>query len=78
MYRLYHLGRAYDLPRIVALHPTGSTLLDFIQVQVLALELELISGIVDDPALQHHIDSVLELIKQTRGETKMGMLVKAN
>ncbi len=76
MYRLYHLGRAYDLPRLVALHPTdGKVLVPYVQAQSLGLELELVASIVSDGALGHYIGQLLQLISETRSDTKCSFVV---
>jgi hypothetical protein len=75
-FRLYHLGRAYDLARIVGLHPTGSLLVDYVNSQTLLMELELLDSIVDDPVLHHYVDELLRLLIYVRQDTKRSILVK--
>lgn len=77
MYRLYHLGRAYDLPRLIALRPTdGKALVPYVQAQSLGLELELLASFVSDPALNHYTSKLLELIANTRTDTKCSFTVE--
>ena len=75
MYRLYHLARAYDLRSIIPLHPTsGTVLIPYVCVQTLGLELELLSSIIDDPAIDQCVTQLLELISNTRNDTKFSLL----
>lgn len=75
MYRLYHLARAYDLRRIVPLHPTsGTVLIPYKDAASLGLELELLLDIVDDPAIGQYVGQLLELIANTRSDTKFSLL----
>lgn len=75
MYRLYHLGRAYDLGRIAGLHPTGNVAIDFINSQALGLELDLLASFVHDPVLHHYLDQLEKLIEYVRVDTKRRIIV---
>src|SRR3569623_98429 len=75
MYRLYHLARAYDLRHIIPLHPTsGTVLIPYVDVQALGLELELVSSIVDAPAIDQCVGQLLKLVSNTRGDPKFSLL----
>ncbi|MFC0677535.1 hypothetical protein ACFFGH_06680 [Lysobacter korlensis] len=76
MFRLYHLGRAYDLPRIAAMHPRGSFYVDFISLQTLLLELQLLTSVISDPALLPHIEALAGMIELTAGDSGATMFVK--
>lgn len=75
MYRLYHLGRAYDLGRVAGLHPTGNMVVDYVNSQTLSLELELIASFVHDPVLQHYIGELEQLLAYVRSDPKRTIAV---
>jgi hypothetical protein len=69
-YRLYHLGRAYDLHQLKNLHPDRSTDLSFIEVQLLILELKQVVSIVADPVIAHYAQVLIPYLARQRSETK--------
>jgi len=77
MYRLYHLGRAYDLNQLKLLQPTGTTAVSFVPLQLLGQELEQVAELVDDPVIRHYGALLGEIIRKTRHDTEGTLLVKA-
>lgn len=75
VYRLFHLGRAYDFQAVKFLQPQGSLLIEYVWLQLLVLELETIAKIVNDPVVQHYLGALLPFIKANRSDTKSGLLV---
>ncbi len=76
MYRLYHLGRAYDLGRVAGLHPTGNMVVDYVNSQTLSLELDLLASFVQDPVLQYYVQELEQLLAYIRSDTKRSIAVK--
>jgi hypothetical protein len=75
VYRLFHLGRAYDFQAVKFFQPQGSSLIDYVRLQLLVLELETIAKIVNDPVVQHYLGVLLPFIKANRTDTKSGLLM---
>lgn len=75
VYRLYHLGRAYDLHQLKNLHPSGSIVLEFVAIQLLVQELEQITDILADPVLRHYSSQLVALLVAKRSDTKGHLLV---
>lgn len=76
VYRLYHIGRAYDLPQLTALHPTGKVAVDYFAMQLLISELEQMAKLVNDPALNHYGSLLLTLLSTERGNTKAYLIAE--
>ena len=76
VFRIYHLGRAYDLHQLVAMHPTGSSSLSFLSMQYLNEELAQILKVVNDPAIHHYGKALTELITSVRQDTKGSLFVR--
>lgn len=76
VFRLYHIGRAYDLHQIKNLHPTGSVAFDYISQQLLTQELEQIAELISDPVLHHFCDLLLPYLKAGRADTKSMLIVR--
>jgi hypothetical protein len=77
-YRLFFLGRAFDCQAIKFIEPRGSTQIDFIRLQVLISELELIARAVSDPVSQHYLKLLLPLLKGSCGDTACCLNVVAS
>lgn len=76
VFRLYHIGRAYDLHQIKNLHPTGSVAFDFISQQLLTQELEQVAELIDDPVLHHFCDLLVPYLKAARADTASMLIVR--
>ncbi len=76
VFRIYHIGRAYDLHQLKNLHPTGSVALDYIAMQLLASELEQVNDLVDDPVLHHYNGLLLTQLKSARTDTGSRLIVR--
>ena len=74
-YRLYHLGRAYDLQTIKLIHPGAMTRIEYVHLPSLTIELEQIFDIVNDPVARHHLQLLLPLLKSKRQNAKSALLV---
>lgn len=70
MYRYLHIGRAYDLHQLKNLHPDHSGSVYFVEMQLLILELEQVSELVDDTVLQHYGNLLVTYLKSARTDTK--------
>lgn len=75
LYRLYHLGRAYDLHQLKNLHPAAGVVLDFVSIQLLIQELEQVADLVADPVLRHYTGLLIPYLTATRSETKWRLVV---
>jgi hypothetical protein len=67
VYRLHHLGRAFDGQAVKHLLPEGMFRIGFIDTQRLISELELVSTAVSDPVSQHYLAKLLPLLRTTAG-----------
>jgi hypothetical protein len=76
MYRLYHLGRAYDLHQLIALQPKGKSVIDFVSLQFLISELEQLTVLLNDPVIHHYAAELLSIFKGARQETKDMVIVE--
>jgi len=66
VYRLHHLGRAYDGQAVKLLLPQGSFQIGFVQLQRLISELDLVAQVVTaDPVSQHYLAQLLPLLRQS-------------
>ena len=75
VYRLFHLGRAYDFQTIKFLSPTALTRVEYVHLPTLALEFERIFEIVNDPVARHYLQLLLGLLKNNRENTKTALLM---
>jgi hypothetical protein len=75
VYRLFHLGRAYDFPTIKQIHPGGTARIDYVHLPLLTVELEHIYSIVNDPVAHHYLGLLIPLLKSRRHDTKSSLLV---
>lgn len=75
VYRLFHLGRAYDFQAIKLIQPGGMTRIEYVHLPLLTLEFEQIFHIVNDPVAQHYLRQLLPLLKSKRHDTKTALLV---
>ncbi|MCP5200410.1 MAG: hypothetical protein H6977_10375 [Gammaproteobacteria bacterium] len=77
VFRLYHLGRAYDLQEVAKLHPLKGTKLgiDYLAVQLLIQELDEVVDLVNDPVVQHYARALAEHLKVFRTDTQAGLFM---
>lgn len=68
-YRIFYLGRAFDGQAIKSIEPRGSTSVDYVKLQVLISELELVGQAVRDPVSQHYLGLLLPLLASSRAHT---------
>jgi hypothetical protein len=76
VYRLYHLGRAFDFQAVKLMHPGSMTRLEYPQLQLLITELEQVASIVHDPVSQHYLASLLPTLRERRTTTACALIVK--
>ncbi len=74
MYRLYHLGRAYDFQTMKLLIPDGKKILDWHNLQQLIAEIECLSDVVIDPVINHYSSLLLAPLKETIKKTDCGLV----
>jgi hypothetical protein len=75
VYRLFHLGRAYDFQTIKLIQPGGMTRIDYLHLPLLTLEFEQIFHLVNDPVARHYLQTLLPLLKSKRHDTKTALVV---
>jgi hypothetical protein len=75
VYRLFHLGRAYDFQTVKFLSPSALTRVEYVHLSTLALEFERIFEIVNDPVARHYLQLLLDLLKNNRQNTKTALLI---
>ncbi|GGB14883.1 hypothetical protein [Agarivorans gilvus] len=74
MYRLYHLGRAYDFHTMKLLRPDGKSILDWTHIQQLRAEIECLSDIVVDPVVAHFVSILLSRFEATNVRTACNLI----
>ena len=74
MYRMYHLGRAYDFQTMKLLIPDGKKILDWHNLQQLITEIECLSDVVIDPVISHYSSQLLAPLKETITRTNCGLV----
>jgi hypothetical protein len=75
VYRLHHLGRAFDGQAVKHLLPQGMFRIGFIDTQRLISELELVSTVVSDPVSLHYLAKLLPLLRSTSGHPSSAVKV---
>jgi hypothetical protein len=65
-FRLHYLGRAFDGQVVKLIKPAGMTRVDYIQLQRLIEELELVAETTKDPVSQHYLSQLLPLLSISR------------
>ena len=74
MYRMYHLGRAYDFQTMKILIPDGTKMLDWHNLQQLKTEIENLSEVVIDPVITHYTSQLLVPLSETVSKTSCGLV----
>ena len=74
MYRMYHLGRAYDFQTMKILIPDGKKMLDWHNLQQLKTEIENLSEVVIDPVITHYTSQLLVPLSETVSKTSCGLV----
>ena len=75
MFRLYHLGRAYDFQSLKLFRPDGSNILDYSTIQNLCAELELLRNIVTDPVIEHYTNVLIPAIQDTKSKPRASLIL---
>jgi len=75
VYRIHHLLKAYDGQAVASLEPCGMYRIEFIQLQRLVSELELVRRAISDPVTVHYLGPLLRLIKRSSGYPKSVLTV---
>lgn len=75
MYRLYHLGRAYDLQHLKLFRPNGQLILDFIQSQQVCSHLEFLNGFLIDPVVQHYTKPLVIALQGARAKSRSALII---
>jgi hypothetical protein len=70
LYRLYYLGRAYDLQGLKRLRPDQKDTLGFLESQQICSELEFLNRVVTDPLLKAFSDEIESKLVSIRANTK--------
>ena len=75
MYRLYHLGRAYDFQTMKLLRPNSEMVLDRINILELYAEINFLEQVIKDPIITHFIDVLMPILKSVKDIKGAGMVV---
>ena len=75
MYRLYHLGRAYDLQHMKLLRPDGQLILDYIQSQQICSHLEFLNGFLKDPVVQHYANPLITALQEAKTKSRSALII---
>ncbi len=74
LYRMYHLGRAYDFQTMKLLRPDGKKVLDWHNLQQLLAEVECLSDVIIDPVVKHYSNLLIACLKETKNKTSSGLV----
>ena len=74
MYRMYHLGRAYDFQTMKVLMPDGKKVFDWHNLQQLKTEIENLGDVVIDPVISHYSNQLLASLNETVSRTSCGLV----
>ena len=77
MYRLYHLGRAYDFQTMKLFRPQGKMILDWMNLQQLSSEIEFFNKVIKDPIISHFMEILTPLLNSLRETKGAGMVIVA-
>ena len=69
LYRLYYLGRAYDLQGLKRFRPDQRNMLGFVDSQQICSELEFLNTVVTDPLVRAFSDEIESKLVSVRGNT---------
>ena len=73
--RLHHLGRAFDGQAVKYLKPQGKVRVDFIWLQRLIGELELVRETTTDPVSLHYLSQLIPMLTASRTIKNSALLI---
>ena len=69
-YRIYYFARAFDGQVAKRIEPVGMARVEFIELQRLIDELEIVEATTTDPVSQYYLSKLLPLLRTSRGHPK--------
>ena len=74
-YRLYYFGRAFDGQVVKRIEPVGMARVEFIELQRLVDELQIVEATTTDPVSQFYLSKLLPLLRLSSGHPKSFLTV---